>query len=74
MDVAKVYLDVAYVVMVIHACFKSIFQVFHLFWTYVANVSSVCFKSRFVVAHVAMGAGGWQTAALPCYFGVLDVK
>ena len=31
LDVAKVDLDVAYVAMAIHACFKSIFQVFRLF-------------------------------------------
>jgi hypothetical protein len=35
LDVAKVDLDVAYVAMTIHACFKHIFQV-HLFQTYVA--------------------------------------
>ena len=29
--VAKVDLDVAYVAMAIHACFKSMFQVFHIF-------------------------------------------
>ena len=44
LDVVKVDLDVAYVAMAIHACFKHIFQVFHLFQTYVASVSSSCFK------------------------------
>ena len=50
LDVAKVDVDVAYVAMAIHACFKTMFQVFHLFsdvyckyfiWMYVPNVSSV---------------------------------
>ena len=36
LDVAKVDLDVACVAMTIHACFKRMFQVFHLFKTYVA--------------------------------------
>jgi hypothetical protein len=31
LDVAKVDLDIACVAMAIHACFKHIFQVFHLF-------------------------------------------
>jgi hypothetical protein len=56
-------LDVTYVVMAIHTCFKSIFQMFHLFQLYVANVLSFCFKSRMCIAHVAMCAGGWWTAA-----------
>jgi cellulose synthase/poly-beta-1,6-N-acetylglucosamine synthase-like glycosyltransferase len=59
----KVDLDVVYVAMVIHICFKSIFQVFDLLQMYVANVSSVCFKSRSGVTHVAMDAGGYRTAA-----------
>jgi hypothetical protein len=50
LDVAKVDLDVAYVAMTIHACFK---RMFHLFQTYVANVSSGCFKNRFGRAHVS---------------------
>jgi hypothetical protein len=37
LDVAKVDLDVAYVTMATHACFKSMFQVFHLF-------PDVCYK------------------------------
>jgi hypothetical protein len=40
LDIAKVDIDVAYVAMVVHACFKRIFLVFYLFQTYVANVSS----------------------------------
>ena len=56
--VAKVDLDVAYVAMAIHACFKCI-----CFSLYVANVSSLCFKSRSCVAHVAIRASGWRTAA-----------
>jgi len=47
----------------IHACFESIFQLFHQFQLYVANVSSLCFKSRLDVAHVAMCAGGWWAVA-----------
>jgi hypothetical protein len=31
LDVAKVDLDIAYIVMAIHTCFKCIFQVFHRF-------------------------------------------
>ena len=31
LNVAKLDLDVAYVAMTIHACFKRMFQVFHLF-------------------------------------------
>jgi hypothetical protein len=57
------HMDVAYVAMVIHTCFKSIFQVFHLFQTYVANVSYVCFKSRLGITHIAVGVGYWRTAA-----------
>jgi hypothetical protein len=53
LDIAKVDLDVAYVVMTIHACFKRMFQVFHLFQMYVANVSSGCFKSRSKRAHAS---------------------
>jgi hypothetical protein len=46
LDVAKVDLDVVYVAMTIHACFKRMFQVFHLFQTYVGSISFGCFKSR----------------------------
>jgi hypothetical protein len=56
LDVAKVDLDVAYVAMTVHACFKRMFQVFHLFQTSVANVSSRCFKTRFGRAHVSSAA------------------
>ena len=42
---AKVDLDIAYVVMVIYACCKRMFQVFQVFQTFVLNVSSRCFKS-----------------------------
>jgi hypothetical protein len=38
LDVLKVNLDVAHVAMAIHAYFKRMFQVFHLFQMYVANV------------------------------------
>jgi len=37
-DVAKVARDVAYVAMVIHACCKHMFQMFHLFLKHVASV------------------------------------
>jgi hypothetical protein len=40
MDAAKVDLDVAYVVMVIHVCCKYLFKMFHLLQTYVASVLS----------------------------------
>jgi hypothetical protein len=63
MDVVKVDLDIAYVAMVIRACFKSMIKVFHLFQTYIVNASFVCFKSRSGVAQVAMDTGGWRTAA-----------
>jgi hypothetical protein len=33
--------------MVIHVCFKCMFQVFHLFQTYVGSVSSECCKSGY---------------------------
>jgi hypothetical protein len=46
LNVAKIDLDVACVVMAIHACFKRIFQVFHLFQTYVVSVLFGSFKSR----------------------------
>jgi hypothetical protein len=35
-------LDVAYVAMVIHVCYKSLFKMFHLFQTHVAIVLSSC--------------------------------
>jgi hypothetical protein len=54
LNVSKVNLGVAHVAMAIHTCFKSMFQVFHLFQTYVANVLSRCCKSKSGVAHVAM--------------------
>jgi hypothetical protein len=54
LDVSKINLSVVHIVMAIHACFKHMFQVFHLFQTYIANVSSECCKSRSGVAHVAM--------------------
>jgi hypothetical protein len=52
MDVAKVDRDVAYIAMVIHACCKSLFQMFHLFlrcmlqvfYLDVAYVSRICYK------------------------------
>jgi len=44
LDVVKEDLDVAYVAMPIHACFKHIFQVFQLFQTYVANVLILMFQ------------------------------
>jgi hypothetical protein len=50
LDVLKVDLAVAHVVMTIHVCFKCMFQVFHLFQIYVANILSGCFKSRSCVA------------------------
>jgi hypothetical protein len=60
LDVAKVDLNVAYVAMAIHVCFKRIFQVFHLFSGICCKFSIECFKSRFGGAHVAMDsvAGG----------------
>ena len=45
-DFAKVNQDVTHVVIAIHICFKSMFQMFHLFKTYVASVLSGCCKSR----------------------------
>jgi hypothetical protein len=65
----KIDLDVAYVTMVIHACFKRMFQMSHLFQMYVASVSSACFKSRFGRAHVAMApvTVGQRPAAATCY-------
>jgi hypothetical protein len=39
--IVKVDLNIAYIIMAIHACFKSIFQMFQLFQLYVANVSSL---------------------------------
>jgi hypothetical protein len=44
--VAKVDLNVAHVIMAIHACFKCMFQMFHLFQMYVVSVLSGCCKSR----------------------------
>jgi hypothetical protein len=38
MDVVKVDPDVAHVAMAIYVCCKSLFKMFHLFYTYVANV------------------------------------
>ena len=38
LDVQNVDLGVAHVAMAIHACFKRMFQVFHLFEAYIANV------------------------------------
>ena len=37
-DIAKVYRDVAHVVMAIHVCFKCMFQMFYLYQTYVASI------------------------------------
>jgi hypothetical protein len=45
LDISKVDLGVAHVLMATHSCFKRMFQVFHLYQTYVVNVSSGCFKS-----------------------------
>jgi hypothetical protein len=42
LDATKVNLDVAYVAMAIHACFKC----FICFHTYVLSVSFRCFKSK----------------------------
>ena len=66
LNVAKVDLDVAYVAMAMHACFKRIFQVFCLFQTYVASFSSKYFKSRSRREHVSMMpvAGGQQPAGV----------
>jgi hypothetical protein len=56
LNVAKVDLDVAYVAMTIHACFKRMFQVSHLFQMYVTNVSSRRFKSRYGRAPISSTA------------------
>jgi hypothetical protein len=56
LDVAKVDLNVVYVAMAIHVCFKRIFQVFHLFLGICCKFSIECFKSRFGGAHVAMAS------------------
>jgi len=69
LDVTKVDLNVAYVVITIHTCFKRIFQVFHLFQTYVTIVSFRCFKNKSGRAHVSsvatavllLGAPPWVT-------------
>ena len=37
-DVAKVDRGVAHVAMVIHVCFKCIFEMFHLYQTYAASI------------------------------------
>jgi hypothetical protein len=44
-DDIKIDRDVAYVIMVIHVCFKRMFQMFHLFQMYVTSVSSRCCKN-----------------------------
>jgi hypothetical protein len=49
LDVAKLNLNIAYVAMAIHVCFKRMFQVFHLFQKYVASVSSGCFNVDLVL-------------------------
>jgi hypothetical protein len=54
-----VNLDVVYVAMAIHTCFKCFIR----FSLSVANVSSLCFKSRWGVAHVIICVSGWRTAA-----------
>jgi dolichyl-phosphate-mannose--protein O-mannosyl transferase len=57
------HMDVAYVTVALPACFKRIFQVFHMFQTYVASISSrdvayvvmsihACFKHMFQVFHL----------------------
>ena len=67
LDVSKVDLGVAHVAMATYACFKRVFQVFHLFsiHVYVANASSRCFKSRSGVACrrpvAAASASPWFT-------------
>jgi hypothetical protein len=45
-DVAKVDRDVAHIVMLIHVCFKYMFQMFHLFQINVTRVLSGCSKSK----------------------------
>lgn len=65
LNAAKVDLDVAYVVMATHACFKHMFQVFYLFHTYVVfylDVSEVDLGG----AHVSMApvvGGQWPRAS-----------
>jgi hypothetical protein len=54
LDVSNIDLGVAHVAMVIHACFKRMFQMFYLFQMYVVNVLFGCFKSTSGVVHVAM--------------------
>jgi hypothetical protein len=48
-DIAKVDRDVAHVVIVIHICFKCMFQIFNLFETNVASILSGCY----IYMHVA---------------------
>jgi hypothetical protein len=52
MDVVKVDRDVAYVAMAIHACCKSIFQMFHLFLRYMlqAFYLDVAYVSAYVTS------------------------
>jgi hypothetical protein len=70
LDVAKVDLDISYVAMTIHTCFKC----FIYFQTYVANISSGCFKCRYGRVHVSStatamlllwGAPPWVTVQAP---------
>ena len=51
-DVAKVDRDVAHIVMVIHVCFKCIFQMFHLFQKNVASGLSRCCKKWIWMLHI----------------------
>ena len=57
-DVAKIYQDVAYVAMAIHACCKGVFQMFHLFFRSMLKVClfwvllygcCICFTMAFQV-------------------------
>jgi hypothetical protein len=38
MDVAKIDRGIAYVASVSEACYKRLFEMFHLFHTYIANI------------------------------------
>jgi hypothetical protein len=70
LDVAKQDLDVAYVVMAIHVCFKAyVSSVSSVFSRMLQSVSTRCFKSRYGGAYVVMAlvAGGQRLAIDACY-------
>ena len=71
------YLDVAYVVLAIHACYNYMFQMFQLFQTYVASIlfgCCICCSDHTLMLQVyVLNISGVSNVRCKCFLNVAYV-